>query len=33
MREVRRIPLQRALKADTTKMIDLITPYLRDLET
>ena len=32
MREVRRIPLQRALKADTTKMIDLITPYLRDLE-
>ena len=30
MREVRRIPLQRALKADTTKMIDLITPYLRD---
>ena len=32
MREVRRIPLQRALKADTTTMIDLITPYLRDLE-
>ena len=32
MREVRRIPLSRALKADTTKMIDLITPYLRDLE-
>ncbi len=32
MREVRRIPLARALKADTTKMIDLITPYLRDLE-
>ncbi len=32
MREVRRIPLQRALKADTTKMIDLITPYLRDLK-
>ena len=32
MREVKRIPLQRALKADTTKMIDLITPYLRDLE-
>ncbi len=32
MREVRRIPLARALKADTTTMIDLITPYLRDLE-
>ncbi len=32
MREVRRIPLARALKADTTQMIDLITPYLRDLE-
>lgn len=32
MREVKRIPLEKALKADTTRMIDLVTPYLRDLE-
>jgi phosphoglucomutase len=32
LREVKRIPLEKALKAETTRMIDLTTPYLRDLE-
>lgn len=32
LREVNRIPLEKALKAETTRMIDLTTPYLRDLE-
>lgn len=31
LREVRRIGLAKALKADTTHMIDLVTPYLADL--
>ena len=31
LREVKRIGLAKALKADTTHMIDLVTPYLTDL--
>ena len=32
MKEVRRIPLNKAIAASTTTQIDLITPYLKDLE-
>ena len=32
MKEVRRIPLNKAMAASTTTQIDLITPYLKDLE-
>ncbi len=32
MREVKRLPLKKALAAETTQMIDLIMPYVRDLE-
>jgi phosphoglucomutase len=31
MLDVRRLPLSKALAADTTRQIDLITPYLKDL--
>ncbi|MGI9188571.1 MAG: phosphoglucomutase (alpha-D-glucose-1,6-bisphosphate-dependent) [Longimicrobiaceae bacterium] len=31
LREVRRIPLQRALAADTTECFDYVTPYVEDL--
>lgn len=32
MKDVRRIPLNKAMAASTTTQIDLITPYLKDLE-
>lgn len=32
LREVKRLPLEKALKADSTQMIDLVNPYLHDLE-
>ena len=31
MLDVRRMPLNRAMAADTTKQIDLLTPYIKDL--
>lgn len=32
LREVKRLSLEKALKADSTQMIDLLNPYLHDLE-
>jgi len=29
--DVRRLPLNKAMAADTTKQIDLLTPYIKDL--
>lgn len=33
LRAVRRMPLRRALEAETTRQHDFLTPYVRDLET